>query len=154
MRQIIPVLLLLISGTGFSQQYINKNKSDVKEKLDKAYFNFHGISVKIIETDSSITREMKGPGEVSSDEVYIFDRSGTCSSEKVITNCDTCFERLLKMVLAKKKYRWKRVNANQYVSKFSAGMFIEMQGANGIYSFTILNTNLDRKMYKFMMKNK
>ncbi len=154
MRQIIIVLLLLISATGFSQQYVNMSKIEVKKSLDRSSLNIDGISTRITETDSSITRKLKGPIGISTDEVYVFDRSGKCSSEKIITNCDTCLERLLKAVLDHKKYRWKLINANQYVSKFSAGMFIETQAANAIYSFTILRTNLDRKMYKFLMKNK
>lgn len=154
MRQILLVLLLLISATGFSQQYINKSKSDVKKKLDKSPVNLDGISTRITETNSSITRNLQGPGEISTDEVYLFDSSGKCSSEKIISNCDSCFDRLLKAVLDQKKYEWKLINANQYVSKFSAGLFLEMQGVNNIYSFTILRTNLDKKMYDFLMKNK
>jgi hypothetical protein len=152
MRQIIIVLLLLISVTGFSQQYINKSKSDVKKQLDKSTIKMDGISTRITETDSSITLKLEGPGGISTDEVYVFNKSGKCSSEKIITNCDSCYERLLKAVLDIKKYRWKLININQYVSKFSAGMFIETQAANHVYSFTILMTNLDRKMYKFLMK--
>src|SRR5258706_2572778 len=137
MRQIILVLLLLISVKGFSQQYINKSKSDVKKMLDKYPGEMDGISTRITETDSSITLEKKGPGEISTDEVYIFDRSGKSSSEKVISNCCSCYEQLLKAVLDNKKYRWKLINANQYVSKFSAGMFIEIQATGTIYSFMI-----------------
>lgn len=154
MRLLLIVSLLLISATGYSQRYINKNKSEVKKQLDKSSVKVEGILTIITETDSSITREVKGPGGVITDEVYRFSKSGKCIAEKTITPCDSCFEKLLKAVLDNKKYRWKQININQYVSEYAERLLLETQAINNIFSFTILTTDLNRKMYRSLIKNK
>ncbi len=154
MKPIFIVLLLLISAKGYSQHYINKNRSDVKEMLGKSFLNLPGTSAKIIETDSSITREVKGPGETIIQEIYIFDKSGKCNAEKTITACDSCIEKLLKRVIDNKKYRWKKINLNQYISKYTERLLLETQAINNKFSFTILRTGLDRKTYRSLIKNR
>ena len=154
MYRVIIVFLLIVPSTGFSQLYINKTKSQVKQELGKKFLKKDSISASITETDSTLLMKVRGTGATEADHIYSFDKSGKCSAEKTVTWCDSCFEKLLQPVLAQKKYQWKKININQYVSEFSAGVFLEIQVTGNTYSFTIFRLNFSRKMYKFLLEDK
>ena len=149
----IIVPLLLVPSLSFAQLYINKTKSQVKEEIGKNFFGKDNISATISETDSSLVMKVRGKGTTEADYTYNFDSSGKCNTEKTVTWCDSCHEKLLQNVFAMKKYGWKKINANQYVSKFSEGMLLGTHVANSLYSFSIVRTNLNKKMYKFLLDN-
>ena len=152
MFRIIIVILLFLPATGFSQLYINKTKSQVKQELGKKILKKDSISASITETDSTLLLKIRGAGVIEADHIYGFDRSGKCSTEKTITWCDSCHEKLLQPLLAEKKYNWKKINMNQYVSEFSASLFIEIQVSDDTYSFTIFKFSLNKKMYDFLLE--
>ena len=154
MYRVIIVLLLFVPSTGFSQLYINKTKSQVKQELGKIFLKKDSIPTSITETDSTLLMKVRGTGVTEADYTFSFDKSGKCSAEKTVTWCDSCHEKLLQSLLAEKKYRWKKININQYVSKYSAGVFIEIQATGNTYSFTIFRLNLNKKMYRFLLENK
>jgi hypothetical protein len=153
MYRIIIVFLLFVPATGFSQSYINKTKSQVKQELGKEFLKKDSISASITETDSTLLLKVRGAGVIEADHIYSFDRSGKCHSEKTVTWCDTCNEKLFQQLLAEKKYNWKKINMNQYIADFSAGMFVEIQVTNNTWSFTIFRLELDEKTYKSLLEN-
>jgi hypothetical protein len=152
MFRFIIVILFFLPAAGFSQSYINKTKSHVKKELGKRYLKKDSISTTITETDSTLLLKVRGAGTIEADHIYSFDRSGKCSSEKTITWCDSCHEKLLQPLLAEKKYNWKKINMNQYISGFSASLFIEIQINDNIYSFTIFRFSLSKKMYDSLLE--
>lgn len=154
MYRVIIVFLFFVPATGFSQLYINKTKSQVKKELGKYFLKKDSISTTITETDSTLLMKLRGAGAIEADHTYSFDKSGKCSAEKTVTWCDSCLEKLLQPVLAEKKYQWKKINMNQYVSEFSSAVFVEIQVTGNTYSFTVFRLNLNRKMYRFLMENK
>lgn len=154
MLRFIIGFLILFPLTGFSQLYINKTKSQVKQDFGKKFLKKDGISASITETDSSLLLKVRGSGAIEADHIYSFDKSGKCSTEKTVTWCDSCYEKLLQPLLVAKKYKWKKINMNQYISEFSAGFFVEIQVTGNTYSFTIFRLNLNRKMYRFLLENK
>lgn len=154
MFRFIIAFLMLVPSTSFSQLYINKTKSRVKGEIGKVFFGKDNISASISETDSSLVMKVRGTGTTEADYIYSFDKSGKCSAEKTVTGCDSCHVKLFQPVLAQKKYRWKKINLNQYISKFSAAVFIELQATGNTYSFTIFRLKLKRKMYGSLLKNK
>ena len=147
MYRFIILFLLLMPATGFSQLYINKTKSQVKQELSKHISKNDSITTSITETDSTLLMKVRGAGATEADHIYSFDKSGKCSSEKTITWCDSCLEKLLQPLLAEKKYEWKKINVNQYVAKFSAGAFMEIQISGNIYSFTVFGITLSKEIY-------
>jgi hypothetical protein len=153
MFRILIAILLFLPATGFSQLYINKTKSHVKQDLSKSISKNDSITSIITETDSTILMSVRGTGATEADHIYSFDNAGKCSAEKTITWCDSCFEKLLQPLLAEKKYQWKKINLNQYVARFSAGVFMEMQITGTIYSFTIFRINLTKEMYTSLFEN-
>ncbi|HMK27985.1 MAG TPA: hypothetical protein VK483_18285 [Chitinophagaceae bacterium] len=152
MFRFIILISLLLPATGFSQLYINKTKSQVKQELNKRFLKKDSISASITETDSTLLLKIRGAGVTEADHIYGFDRSGKCSTEKIVTWCDSCHEKLLQQLLADKKYNWKKINMNQYVSDFSESLFIEVQVMDDVYSFTILKFSLNKKMYDFLLE--
>ena len=152
MFRLIIVALFFLPVTGFSQLYINKTKSQVKQELSKSFLKKDSASANITETDSTIVLEIRGTGIRDADHIYGFDRSGKCSTEKTITWCESCHEGLLQQVLAEKKYNWKKINMNQYVSGFSESLFIEVQVNDDEYSFTILKFSLSKEMYDVLLE--
>ncbi len=153
MFRVIIVFLLLVPATGFSQLHINKTKSQVKQELSKYISKNDRITTNITETDSTLLMTVRGTGATEADHIYSFDKSGKCSTQKTITWCDSCLEKLLQPLIAEKKYQWKKINMNQYVSEFSAGVFIEIQMMGDTYYFTVFRLNLNKKMYNFLMEN-
>ena len=148
MFRIIFTILFFWPVTGFSQQYINKTKSQVKKELGKIL----GKENSITETDSTLSIKVRVNNAIESDRIYRFDESGKCSSEKTITWCDSCHEKLLQPLLADKKYNWKKINMNQYIADYSFGVFMEIQTTDKVYSFTIFRSTLSKEMYKFLLE--
>lgn len=153
MFRIIIAILLFWPATGFSQLYINKTKSQVKQELVKIFGKENSITATITETDSTLLMKIRGANAIEADRIYSFDKSGKCSAQKTITWCDSCHEKLLQPLLAENKYKWKKINMNQYISDFSFGVFVEIQMIDNTYSFTIFRSNLSKKMYEFLLEN-
>lgn len=153
MYRVIIVFLLLAPANAFSQLYINKTKSQVKQELGKYFLKKDSITTTITETDSTLLMKVRGADATEADHIYSFDKSGKCSAQKTVTWCDSCLEKLLQPLLAEKKYQWKKININQYISEFSAGVFIEIQVMGNTYYFTVFRLNLNKKMYKFLLEN-
>jgi len=152
MFRIIIVILLLLPATGFSQLNINKTRSQVKQELGNTFGKEKNMTADITETDSTIVMKIRGANTIEADHIYSFDKSGKCSTEKTITWCDSCHEKLLQQLLADTNYKWKKINMNQYISSFEAGVFVEIQMTDNTWSFTIFRTNLSRKMYDFLLE--
>jgi hypothetical protein len=151
MVKISIIILFFFPFPGLSQLHINKTKSMVKEEIEKVYMRKDNITTTITETDTTLILKVRGTGTTEADRIYSFDKSGKCNSEKTVTWCDTCHTKLMQPVLAAKKYMWKQINQNQYISKFSAGVFLEWQERDDTWSFTIFRFNLNKKMYDLLL---
>jgi hypothetical protein len=154
MQRLIIFILLFSPSIVFSQQFINKTKSQVKLEMSKSFGGKEYSLTIISETDSSLAIKIKNKIADSTDHIFIFDKTGKCSSEKTVSKCDSCLQKLLQKILAQKKYGWKKMNMNQYIADFSAGVFLETQAKDDSYWFTIFRIKLSRKMYDLFLKNK
>ena len=150
MTRITLICFLLLSVQGFSQNYINKTKAQVKKELDTYVLKNAGLTPSVAETDSSIELSVKGLSSLPTNFTYRFDKTGKCNTEKVTTFCDSCYTKSLEAVLANKQYQWKKINANQYVSNFASRMLIELALDNKDFSFIILRTDWSKEMYDLL----
>jgi hypothetical protein len=153
MTRIIAFCFVLISFSGFSQTYINKNKAQVKKELNEYITKNDSLNATIKETASSIILTIKGQGALPADFIYHFDKKGKCNSEKVMTNCDSCYNKYFQATLDRKEYRWRKINENQYISSFAAKMMIELPPDSKDFSFTILRTDWSKQMYDLLTAN-
>ena len=150
MTQINILCFVLISFSGFSQNYINKSRAQVKKELNEYTIRNDSLNASITETDTAIVLSVKGKETLVADFIYRFDKAGKCMSEKVITDCDSCFTKYFQAVLNRKKYEWRKINENQYISSFAAKMLIELPADSKDFYFTILRTDWSKQMYNLL----
>lgn len=82
--------------------------------------------------------------------IYTFNKKGRCWSEKIIAGCDSCFTKYLYGVLDQKKYGWKKINENQYVSNYVDRMMLEFPPENKDFSYVILRTAWTKELYRLL----
>jgi len=146
----ILLLFLLLPVTAFSQHFIGKNKPWVKKYLQRQIKKNDSLHITLTDHDSMLVYSIKAGKVLPAEFVYGFSTSGICRSEKVIANCDSCFKKFLDIALAEKKFEWKKINENQYVSKYSARRMIELSPDNQAFYYTILRTNWNRELYALL----
>lgn len=153
MSRVIILFLLLVPFAGFSQNFIGKSKARVKKELQEQITKNDTLSITLTDRDSVLVYSVKDPKTFPVDFLYDFDRDGKCQSEKVLAGCEACYNRYLQAALGQKKYEWKKINGNQYVSKYSAQMMIELPAEKTDYSYTIIRTNWTKEMYDIVTGN-
>ncbi len=149
----IILFLLLLPLTGFSQNFIGKSKARVKKFLQREIVKNDSLTITLTDNDSVLLYSIKAGKTLPADFIYTFNRSGKCQSEKVIASCDSCFNKFLKKTLDQKLYEWKKINENQYVSKYAARRMIELLPANKDLSYTILRTDWNKELYRMLTGN-
>jgi hypothetical protein len=149
----IILFLLLLPAAGFSQNFIGRSKAQVKKILQKQILKNDSLDITLTDDDSVLHYSIKAGKTLPADFIYGFTKSGKCQSEKIIALCDSCFNKFLKHVLSQKKYDWKKINENQYVSKYAARIMIELPPENTDFYYTILKTDWNKNMYKLLTGN-
>lgn len=145
--------ILLLPYIGFSQNFIGKTKIQVKKKLQHQIAKGNSLSATLTDKDSVVLYSISGKDAYPADFIYGFSKSGKCQSEKLITGCDSCFTRYLTATLAKKKYGWKKINENQYVSGYAYRMMIELPAESKELFYTILRTEWTKELYDMLTGN-
>ena len=153
MKRVYLLSLLLLPFIGFSQNLIGKTKTQVKKKLQRQVTKNNNLSAVITDNDSLVVYSIKSKDAYPADFIYSFNKSGRCQSEKVITRCDSCFTRYLAATLAEKKYGWKKINENQYVSGYTYRMMIELPAESKELFYTILRTEWTKELYDMLTGN-
>jgi hypothetical protein len=149
----IILFVLLMPVCGFTQNNIGKYKKQVKKYLQGQIKRNDSLTITLTDNDSLLTFSIKAGKTLPADFIYGFNKNGKCQMEKVIAGCDSCFNKFLKNVLSQKKYDWKKINENQYVSKYNTRMMIELPPENKDFSYTILKTDWNKNMYKLLTGN-
>ncbi len=149
----IVLLLLLLPATGFTQNFIGKNKAQVKKELQRQLVKSDSLIISLTDNDSILVFSSKENKGLPTEFVYRFDSKGKCKSEKMTVGCDSCFKKSLKAVLENKKFGWKKINEHQYVSKYEARMMIDLPADNYNFYFTVLQTEWTPEMYILLTGN-
>lgn len=146
-RSLLILMLLyfmLVSSTASAQHYIGMSFSEIAKsfKEEKGYkINNDGTLLTFSYHD-----EISGTVQLK----FRFDGSGKCFFEEYETACDSCIKNQLKNILSKEKYGWKKINENQYVSKFKEYLMIELPVEPGDYSFSVFRTEWNKESYKLL----
>lgn len=152
MKRILIISLILLPFAAFSQQYINKTKAEVRKGLDKYILANDTIKATLTETDSSLVLKVTGTKTLPADFIYGFDKAGKCNSQKTIAYCDSCLNKFLQLALDEKKYQWKKINENQYISAFNDKMMIEISAVDKNYFSLILRTDWSKLLYDMLIE--
>lgn len=147
------LLFLLLPTFGSSQNFIGKKKAQVLKELQAYAKKNDSLTATITDKDSIITCSITADKTQPADFIYGFDKNGRCQSEKVTASCDSCYTKYLQKVLGEKKYEWKKVNENQYISKYAVRLMIELPAESKELTYTILRTNWNKKVYKMLKGN-
>ena len=139
------VLGFLLATGSPAQELINTGKAKAPEALGLVYpgarlpAQWKGDSLQAVIADS-ITA------------AFVFDAEGLCEAEIFICESGSRFTRQLEAILAKKKYAWKRLNENQFISRFEDGLLLEISPEPPLHSFAILRTGWTREVYDLLLK--
>lgn len=145
--RLVCFLVLMLGLKAEAQSYIGKTRSKVIKEL-------HNIMPDGYVTEDSVLKiAYVDPGSGNVEKLFKFDKSGKCYSEKVKASCESCFNALLNSVLQSKKYEWKKINENQYISKYSEFMMIELPVEPGDYSFHVFHTEWNKELYRMLTGN-
>lgn len=146
MKKLFTGLLIILCTGIAAQERIGQSRNRLEQYLKSAY---PGISYQYSAAKDSL--QLSPENEIRL--IFTFDDSGSCTGETTITRCDSCLNGLLNAVLAKKKYGWKKINENQYVSRFEDYLMIELFPDEKTFSFSVLHTTWSRELYDLLMKN-
>jgi hypothetical protein len=144
---LLTLTLLSLAGPVAAQEFINMPYSKAEAALKKAYPGTAGQS-SVNSGKDSIQVRVNNLTQL----IYVFDEKGLCLTETTITRCDSCHDGYLKAVLGKKKYNWKKINENQYISRFEDNLMIELFPEGEIRSFSVLRADFTRELYDLLLK--
>jgi hypothetical protein len=145
-------LLLLFSvfalaGPAVAQEFINLPYSKAETALKKAYPGTPGQPAVYPKKDSILVQV-----NTKTQLIYVFDEKGLCFTETTITRCDSCHDSYLKILLDKKKFAWRKINENQYISRFEDNMMIELFPEGEIRTISVLRAGFTRELYELLLK--
>ncbi len=140
------LFLLMASGALNAQEFINMPYGKAEASLRKAYpADSHPT---VYPKKDSILVQVNNLTQL----IYVFDGKGLCMTETVITRCDSCHDGFLKTILDKKKYGWKKINENQYISRIEDNMMIELFPEGEIRTISLLRADFTREIYDLLLK--
>lgn len=148
----LVLVLSMLPLAGFSQHFIGKKKAAVMKFLQAEKSRQDSLEIVITEDASNIYYSVKPGKTQAADFIYNFGPDGKCRTEKVKASCDSCFRKYLQKALDNKKLGWKKINENQYVSRYASRMMIELPPEANDYSFVILHSDWNRKLYKLLLQ--
>ena len=142
MKPAFLVSLLVLSLPGSAQEFIGEKQSDIINKVEK-----NAPGTKFLRTDSTLIYTDQ---QADTRFDYNFDSKGKCKMEIVTTSCKSCFQKQFDALLADKKYSWKKINGNQWVSKFRKKLLLETEPEPSRKSYRTIRTSWTRKSYKLL----
>ena len=142
MKLVILSLLLCFSVQSFAQEYIGDKPSEIMEKRLKQV-----PATEFSKTDSTLSFT---DSQTDTRFIYDFNTAGICDMEIVTTTCKSCYEKRMDSILHEKKYRWKKINGNQYVSKFRKKLLLETEPDPNRKSYRVIKTSWTRKTYRML----
>ncbi|MFN8289501.1 MAG: hypothetical protein U0U70_04545 [Chitinophagaceae bacterium] len=154
MPKIILVLTLLLPSALFSQKYFDKTKQEVKKELENYVTANKAFNPTLTETDTTLVLSITGQEKKTDSFVYGFDKtSGKCSYQRTMAGCDSCYKKYLNDLLNQKEYAWKKINGNQYVSKFASHLMLELPFDKDDFTFTLFRASWTKELYDILIKN-
>ncbi|HRE38418.1 MAG TPA: hypothetical protein PK092_08225 [Chitinophagaceae bacterium] len=151
MTRLYLFLLLFLPAISFGQRYMNFTKSALKDSLAAKNEKKKGVTTSLKDTKDDLIYTIKGPGTDQTDIIYSFDSLGRCLREKVIAGCDTCIHSKLQSILNIQSYKWKKINENQYVSRFEDRLMIELSVNKQEHSFYIHRMEWTQLLYDILL---
>ncbi|MEP7319359.1 MAG: hypothetical protein ABI921_11475 [Panacibacter sp.] len=151
MTQIFLIIIsALLSFNSFSQEFINFKKQEVRKILTK-YTTDNNYKTILEETDSSFSFLVRDTAVRPIEVLFLFDKSGKCNYVKKTADCDSCIQKYIQETLNNKTLKWTRINENNFVSRFSKKISLEIIQNVEVHSFVLKRQDWKRKEYKNLL---
>jgi len=141
---ILPLFASAQLSLGETKQQIHQ---EIKQKL-KEHTNSHH---KLTETDSSLVLAITSANKSKVVYSYKFNANGYCSQQKITNDSDKAMQMQMDEILSVKKYNWKKINENQYISDFESGLILEFPPENTEHSLIIIKTEWTKEFYELLL---
>jgi hypothetical protein len=128
---LIAVFVVCLCSLSHGQLLVGHSKGWVKSELK---YDFKSSKTIINETDSTYTVLLRDTSKKPMNIYCLFNKKGDCISQKMEFTCDSCYNIFLKWTLAVKRYQWKSIPNNRYVSKYSKHMLVIINDADHYYT--------------------
>jgi hypothetical protein len=148
----ILLLFLLLPFTVTAQDKFDKSKNQVKKELDQFVADNPGQKMSVTQTDSTVNLYRMDPKAGLVQITYGFNKNDKCSQETVKASCDSCIRSLFRSVLDRSSFQWKKINENQYVSKYEDRILIELPVDPDDYSFMLFRAQWTKEIYDILLK--
>jgi hypothetical protein len=132
---------------------VGKTKEVVQKELNTWKDANASFFPKITDAAMTTTLAIKDPGYGVVKFVYTYNKDKICNNEKTIAINDSARRNYLNSVLEQRGYEWKKLNGNQYISKFSDKLMIELPGDPRNFSFTVYRVDWTKETYDMLNKN-
>ncbi len=149
------LLAVLFAGVlnAYSQHFLTRKKESVKKRLTHFYLQENLIPV-FSETDSSLTVKIKdSTGVIMKGEFsYFFKRNGRCYKETGTGDCKKCFDEIVNGAKSQKRFQWKKIHDNFYLSKPFWQVAIITSKEGTAFSYSIIYRHLKREEHARLYK--
>lgn len=143
------LILLLFPLSSLAQDKLEKTKAVLKEEL---VVTAGKTGMVLVETDSTLVFSSQDKKALDAKVfIYGFDSTGICNTEKFITDGKTCFEKQLHLLIDQPRYQWKKINENQYVSRFEDRLLLEVAPDAGQYFYTLFRAVWTKEIYNMLV---
>lgn len=133
-----------------AQDRVGKTRTEIKKQLDSWKTENRSLSPVITDAATTTILTIKDPANGMVKFIYTFNKSKLCTSEKTVVTNDSVRTNLLNMVLEQSVHEWKKINGNQYISKFSDKLMIEIPAKPTDHSFTIYKADWTKEVYDML----
>ncbi len=153
MKRTIFLTLLFLPFTLFAQKYFDKDIAKVKKELEHYVANNSSLNPSLTVTDSSLILTIVEADTRPTRFIYGFDlESGKCNLQRTEANCESCYKKYLDNLLEQKIHKWKKLNENQYISRYEDHMLVELAPDENDHSFTVFRAQWSKDFYEMLTK--
>ncbi len=149
MKIILLIAFTFMMSVSYGQSYIGTGRNLCKFLL-KSHIKGSSYTKYLLETDSTITLQLRDSTVQNMDRILYFDGSGKCIREVITQNCDSCYQKYLSGLLNAKKYKWQKLSALNYISSYSR--YLLLTTATEIpFSYQIEKVKLTKKEFEELL---
>lgn len=151
---IIFCCLLLLHVSALTQGFIPMKRNNIKKQLTK-FYEKNKVTTRFEETDSTfICYVTDSTGADARKFTYTFKENDRCYKETAEGNCEPCFTKLFDDATLAKRYKWKKLSANLYLSKPLWNLTLIRTDEEQTFSYTIVKNYFSRTAHAKLYKSK
>lgn len=148
------VVFLLTYCPATAQGFLSLKRSNVKKQLTR-FYSKQQVPYRFSETDSSITVIVTDTsGKHTAGFSYFFKSNNRCYKETGDGACEHCFQKIISDAKMVKRYRWKTISAEFYLSKPLWNMVLMRTDPERPFSYSIIKDYFSRTDHKKLYKIK